>query len=349
MGAFLIEHTWARGLVYGLVLATAFLVIAGWATWFERKFAGRMHSRLGPVDVGPFGLLQPLADAIKLMRKEILVPRNADRALFLIAPPLGFFLTVATLATVPVDDGVVVADLDIGLLWVLALSGLLVFPTWIAGWASNNKYALFGGMRAVAQGISYEVPMLLCAMVPVVMAQSFSISEIVQYQIDHGWLLWNPIGPGLIAFVIFFLTSLAEANRIPFDIPEAESELVAGVSVEYSAMLYGLFPTTEYVHTLIASAVAVALFLGGWDGPFAPGLHWMVLKTLALFAVIYWIRWSLVRFRADQLMRICWLWLVPISLLALCATAAWVGLSDAPVSVSSAVGSAVTSVKEVAP
>ncbi len=319
---FLTEHVWARGLFYGIVIVTVFMTVSAWSIWFERRFAGRMQNRIGPEFVGPVGLLQPLADAIKLLRKEIIIPRGADPVLFALAPPLTLFFTIAAIAVIPFDESVLIADLDIGLLWVMAFAGLMLFPVWIAGWASNNKYALFGGMRAAAQGISYEVPMLLAAMVPVVMAESLSISEIVRWQIDHGWVLWSPLGPGAIAFVIFFLASLAEANRIPFDIPEAESELIAGVSVEYTAMMYGLFPMTEYVHTLIASAVASALFLGGWDGPFLPGLHWMALKTIALFLFIFWIRWSLVRFRADQLMRLCWYYLVPISLLCVCAAAA---------------------------
>jgi len=330
MSAWLAENTLARGGLVGLMLVTVVMSVSAWSIWFERKLAARMQNRLGPVFVGPFGLLQPLADAVKMLRKEMLVPRGADKLLFVIAPPLTLFLAMATLAVVPLSEDVLVVDLDMGVLWVMAFSGLLLLPTWIAGWASNNKYALLGAMRAVAQGISYEVPMLLAAMVPVIMAESFSLSAIVEYQAQHGWLIfWRP-GPGAIAFVIFFLASLAEANRIPFDIPEAESELIAGVSVEYSAMMYGLFPMTEYVHTLIASAVASALFLGGWDGPFAPGLHWMVLKTLALFGFIFWLRWSLVRFRSDQLMHICWVWLVPISLLCVCAAAAFVGFGFAP-------------------
>ncbi len=330
MSAWLAENDWARGGLISLALITVVMSVSAWSIWFERKFAGRMQNRLGPVFVGPFGLLQPLADAIKMLRKEMLVPRGADRLLFIIAPPLTLFLAMATLAVVPLSPDVLIVELDIGVLWVMAFAGLLLLPTWIGGWASNNKYALLGAMRAAAQGISYEVPMLFAVMVPVIMAESFSLSAIVEYQAQHGWLIFWPPGPGLVAFVIFFLASLAEANRIPFDIPEAESELIAGVSVEYSAMMYGLFPMTEYVHTLIASTVASALFLGGWDGPFAPGLHWMVLKTLALFGFIFWLRWSLVRFRADQLMRICWVWLVPISLLCVCAAAAFVGFGLAP-------------------
>lgn len=315
-----------HGLIMGLGVLTFFMVISAWSIWFERRFAGRMQSRIGPNEVGPGGLFQPLADALKMMRKETTIPRGADKFLFLIAPPFALFFTIAILATVPLSEELLIADLDIGLLWVLAFSGLLLLPTWIAGWSANNKYTLFASMRAVAQGISYEIPLLLSAVVPVVAVGSLNISDIVRYQGEHGWLFFWPIGPGAVAFVIFFVASLAEANRIPFDVPEAESELVAGVTVEYAGMMWGLFAMTEYVHTLITSALASLLFLGGWYGPFgwAPGVHWMVLKTLTLFFIIFWARWSLVRFRADQLMRLCWLWLVPISLLCVCGAALWV-------------------------
>jgi NADH-quinone oxidoreductase subunit H len=215
---------------------------------------------------------------------------------------------------IPFDEGVLAADLDIGVLFLLAVGGLIVFPVWIAGWASNNKYALLGAMRAVAQGISYEIPLVLSAMVPVILAHSMRLSDIVAMQAQTHWFVFWPLGPGLIAFVIFFICSLAEANRIPFDIPEAESELVGGVTTEYTGMRFGLLWIAEYLHTLISSAVAAAIFFGGWDGPFLPGLHWMVLKTLLIFFVIFWVRWSLVRFRSDQLMALCWRSLLPLSL-----------------------------------
>lgn len=327
-----LANPWIHGLVFGLVILTCVLTIAAWAIWFERKFAGRMQNRIGPNIVGPAGLLQPLADALKMLRKEMLVPRDADPVLFRIAPPLIFFFTLATIAAIPWGPGLYVADLDIGVLWILAMAGMMVLPLWLAGWASNNKYALFGGMRAVAQGISYEIPLLLSAMVPVVLAGSFNMRVIAEYQAEHGWFAIWPPGIGFFAFVIFFTTSLAEANRIPFDVPEAESELIAGVSVEYTAMSYGLFPMTEYVHTWLSSAIATVLFLGGWSGPFLAdtwygGLFWMLLKTSVLFVFIYTLRWTLVRFRGDQLMHFCWTWLVPITLGLVCAAAVWVHLT----------------------
>ena len=276
--------------------------------------------------MGPVGLLQPLADALKLLQKEDIIPDKADKVLFNIAPPLTVLFALGTAAVIPWSEKAIAADLDVGVLYILALGGLMVFPVWIAGWASNNKYALLGGMRSVAQGISYEIPLVLAALVPVVLTGSMSLSEIVRFQVEHGWFAFWPPGPGLLAFLLFFMASLAEANRIPFDIPEAESELVAGVTTEYTGMKFGLFYLAEYLHTLIVSGVASALFLGGWGGPFglAPGLHWMVLKTLALFALIFWIRWTLLRFRADQLMALCWKWLVPGGLVLVMLAAFWV-------------------------
>ncbi|MSP92689.1 MAG: NADH-quinone oxidoreductase subunit NuoH [Myxococcales bacterium] len=330
---FVMNHVWLRPLFMSVLVVTAVMTTCAWSIWFERKLSARMQNRLGPTIVGPAGLLQPLADALKMLRKEILIPRDADPWLFRLAPPLVLFCTVAALAVVPWSETIYIADLDVGILWVLALAGLMLLPIWIAGWASNNKYALFGGMRAVAQGISYEIPLLLSAMVPVILAGSLNLKDIVRFQHDHGWFVLWPPGIGLVAFVVFFVTSLAEANRIPFDVPEAESELIAGISVEYTAMNLGLFPMAEYVHTLISSAVAATLFLGGWDGPFFDatwydGVVWMVLKTGVLFVFIYVLRWSLVRFRSDQLMYACWVWLLPLALGLVGAAAVWVKLTQ---------------------
>lgn len=320
-------NPWLHGLLYGVLVITILMVITAWATWFERKFAGRIQSRVGPTIVGWAGLLQPIADALKLLQKEDIVPAAADRPLFNLAPALTLFFALATAAVLPLTETILVADLDIGVLYILALSGLMVFPVWIGSWASNNKYSLMGGMRAVAQGISYEIPLVLAAMVPVILADSMSLSDIVMFQARHGWFAFWPPGPGLLAFGVFFLAALAEANKIPFDIPEAESELVSGPTTEYTGMKFGLFMTAEYLHTLIVSGVAVALFFGGWDGPFAPGLHWMLAKTLLLYAAIFWLRWTLLRYRADQLMDICWRYLLPLSLVLVLASALWVNLT----------------------
>jgi NADH-quinone oxidoreductase subunit H len=320
-------NPWLRAIIYSGVIITVLLTVTAWSLWFERKFAGRMQSRVGPTFYGPYGLLQPIADVIKLLQKEFLIPETADKALFMLAPPLTVILVLGTAAVVPFGPDIIAADLDIGVLYILALGSLSVIPVWTAGWSSNNKYALLGGMRAVAQSVSYEIPLVLASLVPVILAGSMSLSDIVNYQIKHGWFAFWPPGPGFFAFLFFLPASLAEANRIPFDIPEAESELIAGVTTEYTGMGFGLLYLAEYLHTLIVSAIASALFFGGWDGPFAPGLHWMVLKTLVLFVGIFAIRWTLVRFRSDQLMTICWKYLVPIGLVLVMVSALWVHFS----------------------
>jgi len=233
---------------------------------------------------------------------------------------------VAVAAVVPFAAGWVGADLEVGVLFVLAIGAVGVLPVVGAGWASNNKFALLGGMRAVAQSVSYEVPLVLSALVPVILSGSMKVSAIVQFQADHQWLVVWPFFLGIPAFLIFVMAMLAEANRIPFDIPEAESELVAGITTEYSGMTFGFFYMAEYIHTIVASAVAAALFLGGWSGPVVPGAHWMILKTVGLFLVIYWLRWSLLRFRSDQLLRLCWQVLVPVSVLLVAAAAVFVNV-----------------------
>jgi len=313
-----------HGAVYGAVIVTVLLTITALGLWFERKFAGRMQSRLGPTMVGPIGLLQPVADVLKLLQKEDIVPRDADRPLFDLAPLLSAMLALAVAAVVPFSPKAIASDLDVGVLWVLAIGGLTVIPTFMAGWASNNKFALLGGMRAIAQSVSYGVPLVLAALVPVILTGSLSVSGIALWQTHHHWIVVWPVVPGLPAFVLFFLAMLAESNRIPFDIPEAESELVAGVTTEYTGMKFTLFYMAEYVHTLVGSAVAAALFFGGWDGPFHPGLVWMVAKTLLLFVSVYWVRWSLLRLRSDQLLALCWKWLTPIGIALVLFAAAWV-------------------------
>ncbi len=313
-----------HGALYGTLILTVVLTITAMALWFERKFAARMQTRLGPTMVGPSGLLQPVADVLKLLQKEDILPERADGFLFNLAPILAAVTALGAAALIPFSPSVIAADLDVGVLYVLAIGAIAVLAVFIAGWASNNKFALLGGMRAVAQSISYEVPLVLSAMVPVILAGSMSAGKIVEYQAAHHWFVVWPGFFGLPAFVLFFLGMLAEANRIPFDIPEAESELVAGITTEYTGMKFALFYMGEYIHTLVASAVAVALFWGGWDGPFAPGLVWMVGKTLILFGSVYWIRWTLLRFRSDQLMRLCWQWLVPLSVVLVLGAGAWV-------------------------
>ncbi len=316
-------NAFLEALLIAAVIVTVLMTVTAWALWFERKFAARMQSRLGPTMVGKAGLLQPVADLLKLLQKEDILAKHADGLLFNLAPVLAAGAAIGAAAVVPFGPGIVGADLELGVLFLLAIGAVTVLPVFAAGWASNNKFALLGAMRAIAQSVSYEVPLLLAALVPVILAGSMNVGEIVTYQSKHGWFLAWPFFLGIPAFVLFLLAMLAEANRIPFDIPEAESELVAGVTTEYTGMKFALFYMAEYVHTLVASAVAAALFLGGWDGPFAPGLHWMVAKTLALFVAVYWVRWTLLRFRSDQLMRIAWYFLVPTGVVLVAGAAVW--------------------------
>ena len=317
-----------HALILGVVIVSALLGATSYFIWVERKFAGRMQGRVGPKHVGPIGLLQPIADAFKLLIKEDLTPRDADRTLFNLAPLLAVFVAFMALAVLPLASGLVIADLDVGVLFFLAAGAMTVVPTWMAGWGSNNKYALIGGMRAIAQSVAYGVPLVLAALVPVILAGSMKLSDIVAAQAGGHWFALWPPGPGLAAGVLFVLASLAEGNRIPFDIPEAESELVSGISTEYSGMKFGMFYLGEYVHSLVGAALFVTLFLGGYDGPgpdvLVLQLFWFLLKTSLVSMLLLWVRWSYVRLRSDQLMMLCWKYLLPSGLLVVAASALWV-------------------------
>jgi NADH-quinone oxidoreductase subunit H len=291
-----------------------------------------MQGRVGPEHVGFKGLLQPIADAFKLLIKEDLTPRGADRALFNLAPWCAVVVALMGLAVVPIASGLVVADLDVGVLFFLAAGALTVVPTWMAGWGSNNKYALLGGMRAVAQSVAYGVPLVLAALVPVLLAGSMSLTDIVEAQAGFRWYAFWPPGPGLLAGVLFVMTMLAEGNRIPFDIPEAESELVAGISTEYSGMKFGMFYLGEYLHSLVGAALFVTLFLGGYDGPGPDWLAlqalWFTLKTALVSVALLVVRWTFVRLRSDQLMQLCWKWLLPGGFLVVALSALWVHFTE---------------------
>lgn len=321
----------AQSFAVAMAILSVTMTVVAFGLWFERKFAARMGSRLGPNIVGYAGLLQPFADVVKLLQKEDIVPHNADRVLFNLAPLLGAICALGASAVIPFSPTFAPVALDVGVLFVLAIGAVNVLPVVAAGWASNNKFALLGGMRAVAQAVSYEVPLVLAALVPVVLTGTMNVGKIVEHQANGHWLVTWPFFLGIPAFVLFFVAMLAEANRIPFDIPEAESELVAGVTTEYTGMKFGLFYMTEYVHTLVASGIAAALFLGGWDGGIlGQGFHWFMLKTLVLFFGVYWIRWTLLRFRSDQLLRLCWHWFVPLGVALVGAAGAWVVLGPVP-------------------
>jgi len=313
-----------HGAVYGAVIVTVLLTITALGLWFERKFAGRMQSRLGPTMVGPIGLLQPVADVLKLLQKEDIVPRDADRPLFDLAPLLSAMLALAVAAVVPFSPKAIASDLDVGVLWVLALGGLTVIPTFMAGWASNNKFALLGGMRAIAQSVSYGVPLVLAALVPVIITGSLSVSGIALWQTQHHWLVIWPIGPGLPGVRPVLHRDARRVEPHPLRHPRGRERARRRRDHRVHGMKFTLFYMAEYVHTLVGSAVAAALFLGGWDGPFHPGLVWMVGKTLLLFVAVYWVRWSLLRLRSDQLLALCWKWLTPIGIALVLFAAAWV-------------------------
>lgn len=309
------------GLIFAVVLGlAAYMVLA------ERKILGRMQLRYGPNRVGPFGLCQPLADVIKLITKEDLVPAKADRIMFLIAPGMATLIALLSFAVVPFSPPItlfgreipmVVCDLNIGLLYFLGLSSLAVYSIALGGWASNSKYALLGAIRGLAQLISYELSMGL-AVVPVVLtAQSFSLTEIVLSQAELPNLLRHPL-----AFVIFMISVLAESKRTPFDLPEGENEIVAGYHTEYSGMRFGLFFVGEYINVVILGSLVTVLFLGGWHGPLLPPIVWFSLKVLAVAFCFIWTRGTLPRLRYDQLMHFGWKFLIPVALANVLVTGA---------------------------
>ena len=306
-----------------LVLA-GLLLGAGWLTFGERRLLGWIQIRLGPNRAGPWGLLQPLADIVKLLTKEDLIPEGADRLIFLYAPSVVAVIALLIFAVVPFARSVtfmgreipmVISDLNVGLLFVLALSSLSVYGLALGGWASNSKFSLLGGIRAAAQMISYELAMGL-SLVPVVMlAQSFSLTDIVQAQAKIPFILLQPV-----AFLIFFISAVAESKRIPFDLPEAENELVAGYHTEYSGMRFGLYFLGEYVTMVVLGSLVSVFFLGGWRGPLLPPLIWFFLKTGVLVFILIWLRATFPRLRYDQLMHLGWKVLIPVALINIVVT-----------------------------
>lgn len=304
----------------GLLLAAAYLVL------LERKFLGRLQIRYGPNRAGKYGLLQPLADTIKMLTKEDVVPEAADRVIFLLAPAVVAAEALLIFAVVPfgrdtmifdVKVPMVIADLNIGLLYVFALSSLGVYGVALGGWSSNSKYSLLGGIRGAAQMISYELALGL-SLVPIVMqARSFSLVDIVRAQAHYPFILVQPI-----SFVIFFISAVAETKRIPFDLPEAENELGAGYHTEYSGMRFGLFFLGEYVNLIVLGGLIAVFFLGGWRGPVLPPVVWFLVKVFVVALVMIWIRGTLPRLRYDQLMHLGWKVLVPVALLNIMVTGA---------------------------
>lgn len=297
------------------VLAVGLSIAAG-NIWLERRLLALWQDRYGPNRVGPFGLLQVLADMIKIFTKEDWIPPFADKAVFILAPVIVITTVLLSFAVLPVAPGIQVADLNVGLLFFLAMSALGAYSVVLAGWSSNNKYSLLGGLRAAAQLLSYEVFMGLSLMGVALLAGSFNLGDIVAAQKG----LWFCI-PQFVGLVIFFLAGLAETHRVPFDLPEAESELVAGYHSEYSGMKFGMFFVGEYLGITLISAMTVTLFFGGWRGPFLPPLLWFLIKTMLLVAVFVLMRASLPRPRYDQLIALGWKLLLPLALLNLLVTA----------------------------
>ena len=298
-------------LLVPLILSVAYL------TLMERKVIGWMQLRVGPSVTGPLGLLQPIADAVKLIFKEIIIPKRADKILFLMAPVITFTLAMIGWAVIPIDE-FVIADINIGILYLLAVSSLSVYGVIIAGWASNSKYAFLGAIRSAAQMISYELSIGLCIVTVIMTTGSMNLREIVLAQAGIPLYLQLLLLP---MFIVFFISILAETNRHPFDLPEAEAELVAGYNVEYSSMSFALFFLGEYANMILMSAIASILFLGGWLPPFGieslkiiPGIIWLFIKIFFCLFTFIWVRASLPRYRYDQLMRLGWKVLLPLTL-----------------------------------
>ncbi len=300
----------------GLLAAFVFVVFnALILTWAERKVAGHMQLRIGPKEVGPYGLIQPLADALKLLGKEIITPRNVDKPIFYLGPIMIFIPVLVAFVVIPFDSFLQVKDINVGILVILAFSSFTVLAILMAGWGSNNKYSLIGAIRSIAQSVAYEIPLLLSLLAVVMMTNSLSLKDVVEAQKGVWFVVLQPV-----AFVIYFISSVAETNRTPFDLPEAESELVAGYHTEYSGMMFALFFLAEYTNMFIVSAITVTFFLGGYQGPFLPGIVWFLIKSYFLVFVMMWFRWTFPRVRFDQLLNISWKALIPLAFLNLLVT-----------------------------
>jgi len=329
------------------VPVTAFVSLSAlFSVWLERKVSAHIQCRLGPMEVGPHGTLQTLADGIKLLTKEDLVPQGADRFLFILAPVLSFVGAYAAFAVIPFGPDLILADLNIGLLFLAAIGSVEAIGVIAAGWSSNNKWSLFGSVRAATQVVSYEIPLGISLVTVAVLAGSLQMGEIVRAQNGMVWnwfLFRNPFVP--IAFIIYYIASLAECKRAPFDLPEAESELVSGFHTEYSGMRFAIFFLAEYAAMYVVSAIAAVLFLGGWYTGIGPldklvagsgfwgnliGAGVILTKAFILVFVQMWLRWTLPRIRLDQMMYLCWKVLLPVGMAVLLLSSLWQGLASAP-------------------
>lgn len=334
----LLQNLWPPVLILIKIVAiiVPVMITVAYLTLAERKVIAAIQLRKGPNVVGPFGLLQPAADGLKALFKETVIPTDADKPVFLIAPVLFLTLALSAWAVVPFGDGVVLADINVGILYLFAISSLGVYGLIMAGWASNSKWAFLGALRAAAQMVSYEVSIGFILVAVLLCAGSLNLSDIVRAQAGPSGLLDWYFLPHLPVFVIFFISALAETNRAPFDLPEAEAELVSGYNVEYSAMPFAMFFIGEYSNMLLMSALTTILFLGGWLPPFpgaffamVPGMVWFLAKTALVLFCFLWVRATFPRFRYDQLMRLGWKIFMPFSLAWLLLTAGVLQFSGA--------------------
>jgi len=319
-------------LVKVLVVFTAMLLIVAYMTLMERKVLGHMQVRYGPNRVGPFGLFQPIADGIKLFFKEDIIVPHANRVIYTLAPTVIVITALMSYAVIPFGDSItilgqkvdlVIADVNVGLLYLLAISSLGVYGVVMGGWASNNKYSLLGGIRSSAQMISYELSLGLSIIGVLMITGSLSTMEIVQAQSRVWFIVYQPLG-----FLIYLISAVAECSRTPFDLTECENELVAGYQTEYSSMKFGLYYLAEYAHILVVSSLAVTLFFGGWQGPFLPPVVWFLIKVFIFIFFFIWVRATYPRLRYDQLMKFGWKVLFPLALLNILITGVVMSLTD---------------------
>lgn len=315
-------------LITYLVVIIAFVALnASFLVWLERKVAGHIQRRIGPKEVGPFGILQSFADGIKLMGKQLIVPDKSDSVLFRLAPLLAMVPAVMVFVTMPFSQSLAARNINIGLLLIFAFASINVLALLIGGWGSNNKYAMISAARAVSQSVAYEIPMLVTVVTMVMITQTMNLNEIVKQQttmLDWYIFPWNGSIMLPLCFLIFFVCSMAETNRAPFDLGEAESELVAGFHTEYAGMGFGLFFLGEYANVFVGCSLASILFLGGWQCPFGmyPGVHWFLIKTYLLIFIVMWARWTYPRVTLYGLLNLSWKILIPISLFNLILTSA---------------------------
>ncbi len=312
-------------IIYAVTVLGLLLGAVTYAILFERKVIGYMQVRIGPNRHGPWGLLQTIADVMKLLMKEDIIPAQADRKVFIIAPVIAFAPAYMVLAVISWSENIYAADLNIGVLYFIGISSITTIGVLMGGWSSNNKYSLMGAMRAVAQMVSYEIPLVLAIIGVVILAGSLNLRDIVFAQQDLG--VWFII-PQFFGFVIYMIAAIAELNRSPFDLPEAESELVSGYHTEYSGFRMAFFMLAEYVYAIAIAALATTLFLGGWLGPVLPGIVWFLLKMCLFMFIWFWLRATLPRVRVDQLMSFGWKVLIPLALLNIVITAVikvWMG------------------------